>query len=213
MKNSIASGATFLLCLLSIAVLTSLSGCTLTRAEKEANTTLSASNLGKAEEYTNELADELFAALLPDRQYRYAVAGFVPVDSLQHDHKLQGPLMHLGHQLEQGLTTEAVKRGFIAQDFKVANGIIIDNLSDRVFSRNVDNLTSVQAIDFYISGTITQQSSGAMVNARVIDARTRDVIAAATQFFPDDLFWPGEKVSTRNGRLYRSESFKNEVNL
>ena len=213
MKNSIASGATFLLCLISILVLISLSGCTLTGAQRDETTEVADSNLGKAEEFTTELADELFAALLPDRQYRYAVAGFVPVDTLKRDHQHQGPLMHLGHQLEQGLTTEAVKRGFIAQDFKVANGIIIDDLSDRVLSRNVDNLTSVQAIDFYISGTITQQSTGAMVNARVIDARTRDVIAAATQFFPDDLFWPGEKVSTRNGRLYRSESFKNEVNL
>ncbi|WP_110427485.1 FlgO family outer membrane protein [Glaciecola sp. KUL10] len=213
MKNSIASGATFLLCIVSVLVLISLSGCTLTSSINEQSTSPSTSNVGKAEAFTNELADELFAALLPDRQYRYAVAGFVPVDSLQRDHQHQGPLMHLGHQLEQGLTSEAVKRGFIAQDFKVANGIIIDDLSDRVFTRNVENLTSVQAIDFYISGTITQQSTGAMVNARVIDARTRDIIAAATQFFPDDLFWPGERVSTRNGRLYRSESFKNEVNL
>ena len=50
-----------------------------------------------------------------------------------------------------------------------------------------------------------RQQSGAMVNARVINARTKDVVAAATRFFPEGLFWDEEKVTTRNGRLYRNE--------
>ena len=45
-----------------------------------------------------------------------------------------------------------------------------------------------------------------MVNARIINARTRDIVAAATRFFPAELFWQQEQVTTRNGRLYRTEN-------
>ncbi|GLR69681.1 hypothetical protein GCM10007852_05890 [Agaribacter marinus] len=161
--------------------------------------------LGNSELYTHQLANELFLNLAADRQYRYAVAGFVPVTTLQHDLTQQGPLMLLGHQLEQGLTTEVVRRGYIAQDFKATNTIIMGDTSERALSRNVEHLRSTQNIDFFITGTITEQEMGAMVNARIINVRTKDVIAAATQFFPAELFWQQEQVSTRNGMLYRTE--------
>jgi TolB-like protein len=160
--------------------------------------------LGNAELYTYQLAQELFANLSADRQYRYAVVGFVPVMSMRQDLSQQGPLMLLGHQLEQGLTTEVVRRGFIAQDYKATNTIIMAKDSERALSRNVEHLRAVQAIDYYITGTITEQETGAMVNARIINVRNKDVIAAATKFFPAELFWQQEQVTLRNGMLYRS---------
>jgi len=202
------------MCILSIAILLSLGGCASgTNVAQQEKTLNPKQALGNAEYYTHVLANELFAALLPDRQYRYAVAGFVPVDTFKQNAKAQSPLMHLGQQLEQGLMTEAVKRGFVAQDFKAANGIIITATDDRVLTRDVDQLTQVQRVDYFITGTITSQASGAMVNARVIDARNKDVVAAATQFFPDNIFWTSERVSTRAGRLYRNESLVREVEL
>lgn len=160
--------------------------------------------LGNAELYTSELAQELFANLSADRQFRYAVVGFVPVASMRQDLSQQGPLMLLGHQLEQGLTTEVVRRGFIAQDYKVTNTIIMAPDSERALSRNIAHLRSVQNIDYYITGTITEQETGAMVNARIVNVRNKDVIAAATKFFPAELFWQQEQVTLRNGMLYRS---------
>jgi TolB-like protein len=139
-----------------------------------------------------------------DRQYRYAVVGFVPVTSMQQDLSQQGPLMLLGHQLEQGITTEVVRRGFIAQDYKATNTIIMGRDSDRALSRNVEHLKGLQPIDYYITGTITEQETGAMVNARIINVRNKDVIAAATKFFPAELFWQQEQVILRNGMPYRS---------
>lgn len=214
MKNSVFSGMSFVLCIVSVLIIISLSGCGLRSTPIVSKTGVpSSQNLGKASSYTNQLADQLFAAMLPDRQYRYAVAGFVPVDSLKHNSSAQGPLMLLGHQLEQGLITEAAQRGFITQDFKVANGIIIDDSTDRVLSRDIDQLTEIQRIDYYITGTITAEQSGATVNARVIDARNKDVVAAATQFFPSNIFWTQERVTTRNGQLYRTTQLYNEVEL
>jgi TolB-like protein len=75
-----------------------------------------------------------------------------------------------------------------------------------VFSREVNRLSETQSVDFFISGTITEQQEGAIVNARVIHVKTKDVVAAATKFIPADVFWQREKVSKRNGLIYRTSS-------
>ncbi|MBU2979751.1 FlgO family outer membrane protein [Alteromonas sp. C1M14] len=162
-------------------------------------------SLGNMEYHTFILANELFAGLRPTSQARYAVVGFVPADTMQYNPNHQDPLMMLGHQLQEGMITEATKRGFTAQEFKLTDDIIMGDYADRVFTRDIDKLSAVERIDFYITGTIVRQQAGAMVNARVINAKSKEVVAAATRFFPAGLFWKEEKVTTRNGRLYRIE--------
>jgi len=166
------------------------------------------SPLGNVEYYTYLLANELFADVGPANQSRYAVVGFVPADSLKYDAHHQHPLMLLGHQLEQGLVTEATKRGFSTQEFKLSNDIIVNDESDRILTRNIEQLSNIERVDFYITGTMVNQESGAIVNARIISARTKNVVAAATRFFPAELFWQQEKVTTRNGKLYRTEGMR-----
>lgn len=161
--------------------------------------------LGNMEYHTYVLANELFAQLRPSRQAKYAVTGFVPADTMSWNSKQQDPLMMLGHQLEEGLITEAAKRGFTTQEFKLTDDIIMGEYADRVLTRDIEQLPGIERVDFYITGTIVRQQAGAMVNARVINARTKDVVAAATRFFPEGLFWEEEKITTRNGRLYRTE--------
>ena len=163
------------------------------------------SALGNVEYHTYMLANELFADVGPARQSRYAVVGFVPVDSMKYSADHQHPLMLLGHQLEQGMITEATKRGFSTQEFKLSNDIIVSNESDRVLTRDIDQLSNIERVDFYITGTMVYQESGAVVNARIINARNKNIVAAATRFFPAELFWREEQVTTRNGKLYRTE--------
>ncbi len=191
----------FSLCVLAIW----LSGCISLFGENEEVNNQAPLNLGNAELHTFNLAQELFSNMRVDRHHRYAVAGFVPVTNMRTEISEQSPLMLLGHQLEQGLMTEAVRRGFITQDFKATNAIIMGDDSDRALSRDLTHLSEQQKVDFYITGTITAQQNGAMVNARVINVRNKDVVAAATGFFPIDLFWESEQVMLRNGQLYRTE--------
>lgn len=162
--------------------------------------------LGNIEYHTALLAQELFAQVRTERDYRYAVVNFVPVTTLKYQGSSQGPLMLLGHQLSEGLVTEASRRGLITQDFKTTSDIVISKDAEYVFSRNVERLEAMQDIDFYIAGTITEQQEGAIVNARIIHVDSKDVVAAATKFFPADVFWQREKVSTRNGLIYRTDS-------
>lgn len=162
--------------------------------------------LGNIEYHTALLAQELFAQVRVERDYRYAVINFVPVTTLKYEASLQGPLMLLGHQLSEGLVTEASRRGLITQDYKTTSDIVISKDAEYVFSRNVERLEAMQDIDFYIAGTITEQQEGAIVNARIIHVDSKDVVASATKFFPADVFWQREKVSTRNGLIYRTDS-------
>lgn len=166
--------------------------------------------LGNIELHTYELAQELFenfeSKYAAAHNYSYAVATFVPVAELKYQPRQQHPLMLLGHQLEQGMITEASRRGYTPQDFKVTNDIIVEAQADRVLSRNIDHLSSTQRVDFYISGTIVEQASGAIINARIIRVDSKAVVAAATKFFPENLFWNTQQVTTRNGMLYRQDA-------
>ncbi len=192
----------FLFCLIG------LSGCQLmgepqtNQPEPQGPVTVSA--LGNVEWHTSQLADELLANLQPDRSSRIAVATFVPVKRLAGDQQ-QHALMILGHQLEQGMLTEVSRRGWIAQDYKVTGDIVLTPDSEQMFSRDPDTLGDWQAAEYFLSGTIVEQQAGAIVNARLIHARSKDVVAAATKFFPAELFWTHEKVTLRDGKLYRTQ--------
>ncbi|WJG08301.1 FlgO family outer membrane protein [Aliiglaciecola sp. LCG003] len=167
---------------------------------------LAVSPLGNVEYHTSELADELFARVKLDREYRYAVVSFVPVTSLKFSGLQQHPLMLLGHQLSEGMVTEASRRGFITQDYKITNDILISSDTENVMSRDVTRLAPLKDVDFYITGTITEQQEGAIVNARIVHVQSKDVVAAATKFFPAQIFWLREKVTTRGGMIYRTDS-------
>ena len=191
---------------IALAALMTLSGCAQVSDTPEASLDYQGTSpaLGNVELHTHHLANELFNGLRPSRQARYAVVGFVPVDNMKYNENQQHPLMLLGHQLEQGLMTEASRRGFITQEFKLSSDILINDVSDRVLTRDIEQLAGLESIDFYITGTLVYQQEGAVVNARVINARSNDVLAAATRFFPAELFWQREQVTTRNGMIYRT---------
>jgi TolB-like protein len=197
--------------LIAVALVTLLGGCATSTTKNTQMAQAELSNvpaLGNVEYHTYILANELFAGVRPARQARYAVVGFVPADTMKYNGDDQHPLMMLGHQLEQGMITEASKRGFTTQEFKLSNDIMIDDESDRVLTRNIEQLSDVERVDYYITGTLVYQQAGAMVNARIINVRTKNVVAAATRFFPAELFWEREQVTSRHGKLYRTEGMR-----
>ena len=208
-KTAIASWAVGAVMAAVMAII-GVSGCSSsqTKSQRTQPEMQVTSALGNVEYHTYLLANELFADVTPSRQYRYAVVGFVPVDTMKYDPNHQQPLMMLGHQLEQGMITEASKRGFSTKEFKLSNDIIVSEQSDQILTRDIDRLSAIEVVDFYITGTLVYQESGAVVNARIVNARSKDVVAAATRFFPADLFWQEEQVTTRNGKLYRTEGMR-----
>ena len=162
--------------------------------------------LGNMEFYTHRLATELFAQTRPANQSRYAVVGFVPLPEQEYQENNHHPLQLLGHQLKEGLITEATKRGYATQEFLLSDDIRVTEQSDSVLTRDVDRIGALRRVDFFITGTVIDQEQGALVNARIVHAQTKEVVAAATSFFPAQLFWQEERVSVRNGRLIRTQT-------
>lgn len=162
--------------------------------------------LGNIEYYTHKLASELFAQTRPSAQSRYAIVGFVPIPEHVYHQAAHHPLHLLGHQLKEGFMTEAAKRGYLAQDFLLADDINVTTYSDSMITRNVARLDDTHPVDFIITGTVLNQEKGAVVNARMIHAQTKEIVAGATTFFPAELFWQTEQVSLRNGRLIRTQN-------
>ncbi len=202
-----------LICLAPALLISLLAGCASHSSDAPRQYAVSnGPQLGNIELHTNELADELFSnfgrfqpALAGQaRHMRIAVATFVPAGSLKHSDQ-QHPLMALGQQLEQGMITEVSRRGYMAKDYKVSRDIIIGEVADRVFTRDINSLSDQWPdIDLYLSGTIVHQQEGAIVNARLIQVSSKDVVASATRFFPASLFWQREQVTTRDGMIYRT---------
>lgn len=177
-----------------------LSGCALPARQTAA--AIPSQALGNVEFYTFELANELFAGIQPVKQATYAVSGFVSADRLESSRE-QHPLMLLGQQLQQGMLTEASKRGFQTYEMTLARDLVMGEYFDKILTRNIEQLNNSVGIDYVITGTMLMQEGGAIVNARLINVRNNHVLSAATRYFPGDLFWQPEQVTTRDGRLYR----------
>lgn len=196
--------------LLLIALMMGLVNCSAMQSSEQAQVSMQNESLipalGNVEYHTSQLANELFSRLRADRDFRYAVVSFVPVTSLKFASDHSHPLMLLGHQLSEGIITEANRRGFITQDYKITNDILITSDAEYALSRDVSRLAPLQNVDFYIAGTITEQQEGAIVNARIVHIESKDVVASATKFFPAELFWQREKVTTRGGMIYRTDT-------
>lgn len=201
---------------LTVLLLILLLGCAGQQEEVSRAVTKSPSSpispMGNVEYYTHRLASELFTQTRPSAQSRYAVVGFVPVPEHVYRQAVHHPLQLLGHQLKEGFMTEAAKRGYPTQDFLLADDISVTEQSDSIITRNVERLGSARRIDFFITGTVLNQERGAVVNARMIHAQTKEVVAAATTFFPAEIFWQAERVGLRNGRLIRTQNAISDIN-
>ena len=51
---------------------------------------------------------------------------------------------------------------------------------------------------------MSQNETGFLVNARLIDLSDKRIVSAATEMIPANVNWQNNKVSLRDGMLYRS---------
>ena len=77
--------------------------------------------------------------------------------------------------------------------------------ADSVLSRNTGNLKQRQIIDFVITGTLTRQEHAYIVNARMVNMQTNQVVSAGSTEIPINVMWSNEKIQQRGDFIYRSE--------
>jgi hypothetical protein len=55
-----------------------------------------------------------------------------------------------------------------------------------------------------LTGTYTLQESNTIVNIRLIQIPENIVLAAATDYVPNDVMWSASKVTLKNNQIYRN---------
>jgi len=186
----------------------SLSACQvfdLTESEVETIEKLSSHPQNNFDMKLSKMVDDLTTSKKYDHKNKATlITTLVWSDSLTYKN-IDHPLQFLGHQLSAGIKTELVQREFRVVEHKSASAVAISKNASYFLSRDIKELANKSAAEYVIAGTYTEMEGGAMVNVEVVDVRSSVIVGAARDFFPNALFWPSNKVTTRNGKLYRAK--------
>lgn len=129
-----------------------------------------------------------------------AVTSFVQLKDLESTN-------WLGNQLAENFIHELQRHGLVVIDFKTTGAIRVTPEGDFVFSRDWQELPERQIIDYIVTGTMTEQEHGIMVNARMIGMQSRVVVASSQSFIPNwvvgDDVTQRENVHVKDGLIIR----------
>jgi TolB-like protein len=107
-----------------------------------------------------------------------AVASFVHLDGSLTQTNI------LGNQLAESFITELQAFGIQVIDYKTTNTIHVGRAGDFVFSRDLNELDQNPHVKYVLSGTMTNNDRGVILNVRMIDLRTKVIVASSKGFVP-----------------------------
>lgn len=134
---------------------------------------------GKVSQIASFLADQLAhnRDIKNVSESRVAVTSFVNLQALKETNKI-------GLLLAEDLIHDFQVRGFPVVDFKTLPYVQVTTTGDFVFSRRVDELRGEYNINYFLTGTYSNNADGVVINARLLDARTSLVVSSAQAFIP-----------------------------
>ncbi len=132
-----------------------------------------------------------------------AVASFVNLKDLETTN-------WLGNQISENFVHELQRHGLVVIDFKTTGHIRVTADGDYVFSRDWKELPERQIIDYVVTGTMMEQESGILVNARMIGMQSRVVVATAQSFIPSwvvgEEINPNQNIKMKDGLIIRDST-------
>ncbi|WP_296049901.1 FlgO family outer membrane protein [uncultured Alteromonas sp.] len=90
----------------------------------------------------------------------------------------------LGNQLAESFITELQEFGIPVVDYKTTGVIHVGGSGDFVFSRNLGELERNPYIKYILSGTMTYNDRGIILNIRMVDINSKVVVASSKGFIP-----------------------------
>lgn len=108
---------------------------------------------------------------------RVGVASFVDMETMN-------TTSTLGRQLAESFMYELQQHGMAVVDFKTRDTIQVTSTGDFIFSRDFKNLRKQHNVNYILSGTVTQQLNGVLVNVRMINLQTKVLAGTAQAFVP-----------------------------
>lgn len=156
--------------------------------------------------YTERLAIQLFNHKQRENQWQHhiAVTSFLPVRQLSLEQS-NSQQIDLANQLAESLLTETVQRGYAVVDMRLRAAVLLKQDHEQALSRLLQELQQQDRARLLLTGTYAPQEDGIIVNVRLIDIASQQVLAAATDYVPDNVLWSAEKMLKRGNYLYRSD--------
>ena len=142
------------------------------------------SQTGKHFKRVNEYAETLSMKLF-DNIHSGSLYGTVAVTSFVNFDESLNNTNALGNQLAEGMIHELKKYGLTMVDFKNTDFVRITAAGDFAFSRDANDITSNQQIDYVLSGTLVRNPRGVVVQARIVHLGSNRVHASAKEFIPN----------------------------
>ena len=161
---------------------------------------------------THELANQLYLNITPnDQSANIAVGTFTDLTTLQSA-QASLPLKTLGLQLEEGLMTESVQRGFNVIDYRLRKNLTVTKEANLMLSRELKFIDEYQNIDYFLTGTIAVRTKNILINARLVDVKSKKISAAATTILAVEELGQPDRISLRAGKIYRTSQNSNQGN-
>lgn len=136
---------------------------------------------------------------------RIAVSTFVGQTSMtikpQHGQDAQ-----LAQQVQETLMSYLTAAGVNVIEHRLGDAIVVTK-GQSIALVNKDTELALKPLipaDLVIVGSILTQEKDYLLNARLVDTISGEVISAAMVEVPKDTLWSHEKVQLRNGHLYRA---------
>ena len=130
-------------------------------------------------EYTQQMAmglkDDLYNKKLKGD---IAVASFVSRDDSL---RTSNPL---GNELAEYFINDLANLGLPVSDINVTGTIDVEPAGSFAFSRSQNDVIRNTNIAYVLTGTMLRTSSGVMVNARLIELKSKQVVASSGKLFP-----------------------------
>ncbi|MDG6097700.1 hypothetical protein EXU34_09600 [Alteromonas sp. ZYF713] len=130
-----------------------------------------------------DYAEQMTMKLIENMRYvstntPVAVTSLVDLDSsLSHTNIL-------GNQMAESFITELQEFGIPVVDYKTTGVIHVGGSGDFVFSRNLGELERNPYIKYILSGTMTYNDRGIILNIRMVDINSKVVVASSKGFIP-----------------------------
>jgi TolB-like protein len=153
--------------------------------------------------HVEKLARQLLNTSQPiDTSYSIAIGTILPAngsvgDSLPLD-------VAMGVQIQESLMTFATQAGLKVIEYKTMPSIKITQQADSMLSRDIASLNPDISANYFLTGTYSLQETSTLVNIRLIQIPENIVLAAATDYVPNDVMWSTSKVAIKNNQIYRN---------
>lgn len=152
----------------------------------------------------SDMTDRLFTTKIPGNNTLspIAVTSMVNLSTLESTN-------WLGQQLEEDFVHELHRRGEIVLDYKITGSIKVTPEGDFTMSRDWTELSKRIPASRILTGTMSRNDMGVVLNMRIINMRTRMVEATAQGFVPNELLKgsldSGRAVIVTKGMVVRGE--------